>query len=367
MTRLELYDYELPEELIAQYPSAHRDESRLLIVDRANNSLADRHFSDLPAYLCEGDVLVLNDSRVIPARLIGEKQGTGAHIELFLLRQEGATWETLARPARRLKPGDSVCFGSKRELTARVLAKREDGTLIVDFAHAGEGNGKGAFLEVLQRVGSLPLPPYIRREAEALDSERYQTIYADEPGSAAAPTAGLHFTEALLAELRGRGVETAFVTLHVGLGTFRPVQTSKIEDHHMHEEFYHIPAATAQAVNQAKQEGRRVICVGTTSVRTLESAATRDSVGTPESAATSDATGTPHIQPGFGSTDIFIYPGSGSFRVTDALITNFHLPKSTLLMLVSAFYNRESILRAYEHAIAMHYRFFSYGDAMLVL
>jgi S-adenosylmethionine:tRNA ribosyltransferase-isomerase len=364
MTRLDLFDYELPEKLIAQYPAECRDGSRLLVVDRVTGTLSDRHFSDFPAYLCEGDVLVLNDSRVMHARLLGVKQGTGARIELFLLRRrEGLNvqgkppevWEALARPARRLKAGDTVRFGNELgdELAAHVICKAEDGSLTVSFECAG------VFSEILGRVGKMPLPPYIRREAQALDVERYQTVYAGEAGSAAAPTAGLHFTKSLLDELRARGVQTAFVTLHVGLGTFRPVQTATIERHHMHEEHYHISEQTAVMVNTAKREGRRVICVGTTSVRTLESAATVTLGSGVEAACT--------VRPGWGSTDIFIYPGGWNFLVTDALITNFHLPKSTLLMLVAAFYSREKILAAYAHAIQVGYRFFSYGDSMLIL
>jgi S-adenosylmethionine:tRNA ribosyltransferase-isomerase len=398
MTRLDLFDYELPEELIAQYPSERRDASRLLVVDRATGSLRDRHFSDLPEYLREGDVLVLNDSRVMHARLLGTKQGTGARIELFLLRRMGErgaasaaigesdvapaaigetdavtdaagvvlseAWEVLGRPARRLKAGDRVRFGD--ELTAHIIRKNEDGSLLASFACAAD------FPEVLERVGTVPLPPYIRRQAQELDSERYQTVYADEAGSAAAPTAGLHFTNDLLDELRQRGVQTVFVTLHVGLGTFRPVQTEAIEDHHMHEEFYHVSEQAAATINAAKRDGRRVICVGTTSVRALESAACDDASGGAALldngvAVTLDSAVVPSVKPGWGSTRIFIYPGGRGFRLTDALITNFHLPKSTLLMLVAAFHSREGMLAAYAHAVFRRYRFFSYGDAMLIL
>jgi S-adenosylmethionine:tRNA ribosyltransferase-isomerase len=354
MTRLDAFDYELPEACIAQYPAERRDASRLLVVDRASGALSDRQFTDLPAYLQEGDVLVFNDSRVMHARLLGEKEGTGARIELFLLRACGAgaqedprIWEALAKPARRLKAGDTVRFGDS--LAAEVLDKHGDGSLIVRLNHSD------TLPEVLERVGKVPLPPYIHREAQALDAERYQTVYAHDLGSAAAPTAGLHFTKEMLGQLQAAGVQTVFVTLHVGLGTFRPVQTEAIEDHQMHEEFYHIPAPTAEAITAAKREGRRVICVGTTSVRTLESA------------ASTALDGSLVIEPGWGSTSIFIYPGGRGFAVTDALLTNFHLPKSTLLMLVSAFYRREEILAAYAHAVAAGYRFFSYGDAMLIL
>jgi S-adenosylmethionine:tRNA ribosyltransferase-isomerase len=350
MTRLELFDYDLPSELIAQYPAENRDSSRLLVIDRQEGTLTDRQFSDLCEYLHEGDVLVLNDSRVMPARLLGSKQSTGAHIELFLLRrieESKETWEVLAKPARRLKPGDRVVFSEG--FRAHVLAKEEDGSLIVDFEF------EGIFLEALEQVGTVPLPPYIKRNAEPIDVQRYQTVYADELGSAAAPTAGLHFTPELLSELRDKGVEMAFVTLHVGLGTFRPVATDTIEQHQMHEEFYHIEQSVADTISAAKRERRRVVCVGTTSVRTIESAALQASDGSV------------NITSGWGSTSIFIYPDGKPFLVTDALITNFHLPKSTLLMLVSAFYTRENILEAYRHAIQEHYRFFTYGDAMLIL
>jgi len=350
MTSLELFDYFLPDELIAQYPSQVRDASRLLVVNRTDKTLADRQFTDLCEYLHSGDVLVMNDSRVIHARLFGEKLGTGARVELFLLKDMSAlhgqadTWEALLRPARRLKPGDLVRFDEN--LIARILEKGSDGSAVVLLQYSGD------LLEALNQAGRIPLPPYIKREPEALDTERYQTVYAKEPGSAAAPTAGLHFTDDLLAKLEKQGVIMEFVTLHVGLGTFRPVQAENIEDHQMHEEFYHISPAVAQSINQAKAEGRRVVCVGTTSVRTLESAV---------------CDGCNSIQAGWGSTRLFIYPGSQTFKITDALITNFHLPKSSLLMLVSAFYDREGILEAYQHAIKQRYRFFSYGDAMMIV
>jgi S-adenosylmethionine:tRNA ribosyltransferase-isomerase len=364
MTRIDLFDYELPEELIAQYPAECRDASRLLVIDRADGSLSDRRFSDLPDYLREGDVLVLNDSRVMRARLRGEKEGSGTPVELFLLRPCGAgspgasggasrgdpeTWEALARPARRLRPGDTLRFGGG--LAVQVLRKHDDGVLSVRLSP----DGGRTLRELLERVGMVPLPPYIRREAQPLDAQRYQTVYAHEPGSAAAPTAGLHFTDELLGRLREAGVRTAFVTLHVGLGTFRPVQTEVIEEHRMHEEVYHIPTGTAEAIAAAKRDGRRVICVGTTSVRALESAACVDGAGGLA------------VEAGWGSTDIFIYPGGRSFAVADALITNFHLPRSTLLMLVAAFHSREGMLAAYAHAVAEGYRFFSYGDAVLIL
>ncbi|MDR3364166.1 MAG: tRNA preQ1(34) S-adenosylmethionine ribosyltransferase-isomerase QueA [Clostridiales Family XIII bacterium] len=367
-----LFDYELPEKLIAQYPAPERDASRLLVVDRATGATEDRFFSDLPQYLRAGDVLVFNDSRVVKARLIGEKEGTGARIELFLVKRlsvggasrgaEHEEWETLARPARRLHIGDRVFFGAeggpfapgdaaRPPLAAEVTGKTDDGFVHVRF------HCEGVFLEALERLGHIPLPPYIRRGDEASDAERYQTVYAAAPGSAAAPTAGLHFTENLLGRLRGKGVETVFVTLHVGLGTFRPVQTDAIEDHKMHTEPYRISEDARLRINRAKSDGRRVICVGTTSVRALESASVWDHEGG-------------RYIPGcraYGDTDIFIYPGGRKFFMADGLITNFHLPKSTLLMLVSAFAGREKTLEVYGEAIRKGYRFFSYGDAMLIL
>ncbi|MDR1795951.1 MAG: tRNA preQ1(34) S-adenosylmethionine ribosyltransferase-isomerase QueA [Clostridiales Family XIII bacterium] len=343
--KVDLFDYELPEALIAQQPAARRDASRLLVVHRVDGRTEDRLFSDLPDYLRAGDVLVLNDSRVMKARLLGEKVGTGGRVELFLLRPCGLLWECLARPARRLKAGDRVVFADF--LSAVVQEKRDGGFVLARF------DAEGDFQDALDRAGHVPLPPYIRRADGAQDAERYQTVYAREAGSAAAPTAGLHFTPELLGRIRGKGVETAFVTLHVGLGTFRPVQAEDVEGHRMHTEAYHVPEEAAQAVNRAKSEGRRVVCVGTTSVRTLESAA--DSAGA-------------GVRAGWGETDIFLYPGGpNAFRVTDALITNFHLPKSTLLMLVSAFYDREKVLAVYAEAVRKGYRFFSYGDAMFLL
>ena len=330
MTGIDLFDYSLPEELIAQRPAEERDASRLLVVDRKTGKTEHRRFSDLPEYLQAGDVLVLNDSRVIKARLYGEKEGTGARIELLLTRQlDGKLWEALARPAKRLRENDRIVFGDGFAVV--VAGKGEDGFVRVRFDCEDFNGG-------LDRYGHTPLPPYIKRDDEEGDEERYQTVYAREPGSAAAPTAGLHFTDDLLKKLRGKGVEIVFVTLHVGLGTFRPVQTDNIEDHKMHEEFYHISDETREKIDRAE----RVICVGTTSVRAIES-------------------------DGDGSTDIFFYPGGRQFKKTDALITNFHLPKSTLLMLVSAFYDREKVLEVYEEAIKERYRFYSYGDAMLVL
>jgi len=362
MTDTLLFDYELPEELIAQYPTERRDASRLLVVDRSTGKTEDRHFSDLPEYLRAGDVLIFNDSRVIKARLIGERLPTGARVELFLLRrfQNGDpewdhglydVWECLAKPGKRLKEGDRVRFGE--ELSATVVSKLSGGSVLAMF----ETPSGRTFEEALAVVGHTPLPPYIRRTDESADEERYQTVYAKEPGSAAAPTAGLHFTDELLERLRGKGVETVFITLHVGLGTFKPVQTENIEEHKMHVEYYQIDEDARTRINRAKSEGRRVICVGTTSVRTLESAGVWDHEGgryIPERNM-------------IGGTDIFIYPGGREILMADGLITNFHLPKSTLLMLVSAFYDREKMLEIYKGAIEKRYRFFSYGDAMLIL
>ncbi|MDR1815531.1 MAG: tRNA preQ1(34) S-adenosylmethionine ribosyltransferase-isomerase QueA [Clostridiales Family XIII bacterium] len=360
--KVDLFDYALPEALIAQRPAERRDASRLLVFDRASGRTEDRLFSDLPEYLRAGDVLVLNDSRVLKARLLGEKAGTGGRVEVFLLREEGGVWECLARPARRLRVGDRILFaedarqaladGRAVGLAAEVLAKGEGGVVTVRFEDgAGKPLDAGGVYAAVERVGHMPLPPYIKRADEDADAQRYQTVYAREPGSAAAQTAGLHFTEELLARIRAAGVHIAAVTLHVGLGTFRPVQSEDVEGHTMHTEVYHIPQETADAIGAAKTCGRRVVCVGTTSVRTVESAFVDGAV-----------------KAGYGETDIFLYPGGPSgFRVTDALVTNFHLPKSTLLMLVAAFAGRERILRVYEEAVAKGYRFFSYGDAMLLL
>ncbi|MDR0576173.1 MAG: tRNA preQ1(34) S-adenosylmethionine ribosyltransferase-isomerase QueA [Candidatus Accumulibacter sp.] len=357
---VELFDYRLPEELIAQRPAPERDASRLLVCAAGDRPFAHRRFSDLPDHLRAGDVLVFNDSRVIRARLIGEREGTGGRVELFLLQRHASgdpareqercdVWQTLAKPAKRLRAGDRVLFGG---LAATVMRKSPDGSLIVRFAPPpGED-----FDAALERLGHIPLPPYIRRADDAEDARRYQTVYASAPGSAAAPTAGLHFTPDLLDRLRAQGVETVFVTLHVGLGTFRPVKTERVEDHAMHTEHYHIGEDAARRINLARQENRRIICVGTTAVRALESASRRDHAGNRR------------VPAGWGSTDIFIYPGHNDrFFMVKGLITNFHLPKSTLLMLVSAFMGREETLRAYREAVRERYRFFSYGDAMLLL
>ena len=332
--------FDLPEELIAQTPLEKRDESRLLCLDKNTGSMEHRHFYDLPDLLQEGDCLVLNNSRVLPARLIGTRP-TGGAIELVLLRDLGDNrWECLSRPGRKTKPGQHILFGNG-ELEAIVEETAPGGNRIVRFLY------EGIFLEVLERLGRMPLPPYIRAELE--NPERYQTVYAKELGSAAAPTAGLHFTQELLETIRAKGVRTEFITLHVGLGTFRPVKEDEIEDHEMHSEFCMIPPETAEAVNTAKKNGGRIIAVGTTSCRTLESFAKDD--GT--------------LEPSSGWTDIFIYPGY-RFKCIDALITNFHLPESTLIMLVSALAGREHILNAYRTAVENRYRFFSFGDAMLI-
>ena len=332
--------FDLPEELIAQTPLEKRDESRLLCLDKNTGSMEHRHFYDLPDLLQEGDCLVLNNSRVLPARLIGARP-TGGAIELVLLRDLGDNrWECLSRPGRKTKPGQHILFGNG-ELEAIVEETAPGGNRIVRFLY------EGIFLEVLERLGRMPLPPYIRAELE--NPERYQTVYAKELGSAAAPTAGLHFTQELLETIRAKGVRTEFITLHVGLGTFRPVKEDEIEDHEMHSEFCMIPPETAEAVNTAKKNGGRIIAVGTTSCRTLESFAKDD--GT--------------LEPSSGWTDIFIYPGY-RFKCIDGLITNFHLPESTLIMLVSALAGREHILNAYHTAVENRYRFFSFGDAMFI-
>ena len=332
--------FDLPEELIAQTPIAQRDASRLMLLDRQTGAIQHRHFYDLPEYLRKGDCLVLNDSRVLPARLIGARP-TGGSIELVLLRDLGENrWECLSRPGRKTRPGQEIFFGNG-ELKAVVEEVTTGGNRIVRFLY------EGIFLEILEKLGRMPLPPYIREELK--DPERYQTIYSRALGSAAAPTAGLHFTSELLDTIRSRGVSVVFVTLHVGLGTFRPVKEDEIEDHEMHAEYCMIPEETARAVNAAKGNGHRVIAVGTTSCRTLESFAGEDG----------------KLQPCSGWTDIFIYPGY-RFKCIDALVTNFHLPESTLIMLVSALAGRENVLQAYQTAVQERYRFFSFGDAMFI-
>lgn len=339
MNKSDFY-FDLPEELIAQTPLQKRDTSRLLHLDKQTGEIDHRHFYDIKNYLHEGDCLVLNNSRVLPARLIGCRP-TGGSIELVLLRDLGdGKWECLSRPGRKTRPGQEIIFGNG-ELTATVLSVIEGGNRIVQF------NYEGVFLEVLERLGKMPLPPYIKEELQ--DSERYQTVYSKELGSAAAPTAGLHFTEELLDEIKAMGVKVCFVTLHVGLGTFRPVKADKIEDHEMHSEFCIVPEDTAKTITETKKNGGRIVCVGTTSCRTVESFANED--GT--------------MDPSSGWTNIFIYPGY-KFKCLDALITNFHLPESTLIMLVSALAGRENVLNAYKTAVEEKYRFFSFGDAMFI-
>ena len=347
--KIEDFDYELPEELIAQKPSERRDDARLLVVHRDTGQTEHKRFYDILDYLKEGDCLVMNDSKVIPARLFGVKENTGAKVEFLLIkRKEGDIWETMVRPGRRLKPGDVVIFSEEPLMKANIKDYGDDGTRIVEFEY------DGLFMERLEELGSMPLPPYIERAGDDSDKERYQTVYCREEGSVAAPTAGLHFTEEILKKAQEKGVETIYVTLHVGIGTFRPVKCENIEDHSMHFEEYHISEESAEKINRAKREGRRIISVGTTSTRTLESAAYYD-----------EGAGCMQVKRGDGNTGIFIYPGY-EFKIIDSLITNFHLPKSTLLMLISALYDREKILDVYREAIEKRYRFFSYGDAMFI-
>ena len=333
--------FDLPQELIAQTPLDRRDASRLLCLDRSSGAMEHKFFYNLPELLQPGDCLVLNDSRVLPARLIGHRLPGGGVCEILLLTQrEPDLWECLVRPGKKLRPGALVSFGDG-ELTAVVESEVIDGNRLVRFSY------QGIFLEILDRLGEMPLPPYIKEKLQ--DRERYQTVYSKEPGSAAAPTAGLHFTNQLLSQIRDRGVHVCYVTLHVGLGTFRPVKEEDILDHEMHSEFCIIPEETARIVNETKRTGGRVIAVGTTSCRTLESFAAADGM----------------LKPCSGWTNIFIYPGY-AFRCIDALVTNFHLPESTLIMLVSALAGRENILNAYREAVKLRYRFFSFGDAMFI-
>ena len=332
--------YDLPEELIAQTPLEKRDTSRLLCLNRETGEWEHKHFYDIINYLNPGDCLVMNDSRVLPARLLGHRP-TGGAVEVLLLRDLGdRCWECLCKPGRKMQVGSEVIFGNG-ELTATVRAVQEDGNRVVEFHYTG------IFLEVLERLGKMPLPPYIKAELE--DQERYQTVYSREVGSAAAPTAGLHFTQELLDAIRAKGVQTAFVTLHVGLGTFRPVKTEEVLEHHMHSELCMMNDETAAILNKTRAAGGRIVCVGTTSCRTLESLVNEDGTFAAKSRW----------------TDIFIYPGY-RFKAMDALITNFHLPESTLVMLVSAFAGRETILAAYAEAVKERYRFFSFGDAMYI-
>lgn len=350
------FDYYLPEELIAQKPADRRDCSRLLVVHRDTGRTEHRHFYDIIDYLKAGDCLVLNNSKVLPARLYGVKEKTGAKVEFLLIkRMEGDTWETMVRPGRKLKPGDIVVFSQEPLLKAVIKDFGTDGTRIVEFEY------DGVFMERLEEIGSMPLPPYIERSSDTEDRDRYQTVYCREEGSVAAPTAGLHFTEELLEKAEDKGVELVYVTLHVGIGTFRPVKCENIEDHTMHFEEYSISEESAEVINRAKREGRRIISVGTTSTRTVESAAYFDA----DVQTAGGETGCWQVKSGEGSTGIFIYPGY-EFRIIDSLITNFHLPKSTLLMLISALYDREKILEVYDEAVREKYRFFSYGDAMFI-
>ena len=339
--------YDLPKELIAQDPLEDRSSSRLLKLDRTTGEVSHDVFSHIGTYLKAGDVLVINDTRVIPARLYGARRESGGKIEILLLKRLTDTdWECLVKPGKKCRTGAQLVFGEmesgKPVLEAEIVDVLDDGNRIIRFQY------EGIFEEILDQLGEMPLPPYIHNQLE--DKTRYNTVYAKYDGSAAAPTAGLHFTEELLAEIKNKGITIAPVTLHVGLGTFRPVKAEIVEDHDMHSEFYSVTEETAAIINKAKEEGRRVICVGTTSCRTIESAA--DRIG--------------HIKAGSGWTDIFIYPGY-TFKLMDGLITNFHLPESTLVMLVSAFAGRERVLAAYEEAVRERYRFFSFGDAMIIL
>lgn len=344
MTALKKSDFffELPEELIAQDPLADRSASRLLVLHKDSGETAHRIFKDITQYLKPGDCLVLNNTKVIPARLIGKKEDTGAAVEVLLLkRREKDVWETLVKPGKKCRPGTKLVFG-EGVLKAEVLETVEEGNRLIRFSY------EGIFEEVLDKLGEMPLPPYITHKLT--DKNRYQTVYAKYDGSAAAPTAGLHFTAELLQQIESMGVKTAYVTLHVGLGTFRPVKTDNILEHHMHSEYYEVSEEAAEKINLTKAEGGRIVCVGTTSCRTVESAAGEDG----------------RVSAGCGNTEIFIYPGY-RFKVLDALITNFHLPESTLVMLVSALAGREKVLAAYAEAVRENYRFFSFGDAMLVI
>ena len=334
--------YDLPEELIAQDPLEDRTASKLLVLDRKTGAVKHKIFSDVIDYLTEGDCLVINNTRVIPARLIGEKEGTGGKVEVLLLkRRANDVWETLVKPGKKLKPGAKITFGDGR-LRAEVLEVVEEGNRLVKFYY------EGIFEEILDSLGEMPLPPYITHKLE--DKEMYQTVYAKFDGSAAAPTAGLHFTKELLNKIEEKGIKIASITLHVGLGTFRPVKVDDVNSHHMHTEWYEVNAEAAEIINETKRNGGRVICVGTTSCRTIESVA--------------DENG--YMKAKTGETDIFIYPGY-KFKIMDGLITNFHLPESTLVMLVSAFAGKENVLAAYETAVKERYRFFSFGDAMILI
>ncbi len=340
------FDYDLPMELIAQYPSQKRDEARLLVVNRSTGEIQHKKFYDILDYLRPGDCLVMNDSKVLPARMYGVKKETGAKAEILLIKRlAGDRWEAMVKPGKKLKPGSTIVFSDEpgKTMEADILDFSDDGTRVIEFRYDGD------FHQRLDENGNIPLPPYIERSAEELDKQMYQTVYCREEGSVAAPTAGLHFTEELLQKAIEKGIKLAYVTLHVGIGTFRPVKCDVVEDHHMHFEEYFITPENAEIINNTKKAGGRVISVGTTSTRTMESAADENGI----------------LVPGSGSTDIFIYPGY-KFKIVDNLITNFHLPKSTLLMLISAMYDREKMLDVYREAVAEKYHFFSYGDAMFI-
>ncbi len=335
------FNFYLPEELIAQDPLEDRSSSRLLVLDKETGELEHKVFKDIIDYLNAGDCLVINNTKVIPARLIGEREGTGAKVEILLLkRQKNDVWETLVKPGKKAKVGDRISFGDGL-LIGEIIKVVDEGNRLVKFYY------EGIFEEILDKLGQMPLPPYITHQLK--DKNRYQTVYAKYEGSAAAPTAGLHFTKELLEQIAAKGITIANVTLHVGLGTFRPVKVDNILEHHMHSEFYHIEEEEAEKINNTKKNGGRIICVGTTSCRTVESAAGEDGM----------------VKPGSNNTEIFIYPGY-KFKVLDALITNFHLPESTLIMLVSALAGREHVLHAYDVAVKERYRFFSFGDAMFI-
>ena len=369
--------YDLPQELIAQDPLEKRDNSRLMVIHRDTGEIEHKHFHDITEYLNPGDCLVINDTKVIPARLLGEKEGTGAAIEVLLLKNKGDNvWECLVKPGKKMKPGARVLFGVETEnkgtaeegndensdgfkkaiLTGEVLDVVEEGNRLIKFTY------EGIWEEVLDSLGEMPLPPYITHKLE--DKNRYQTVYAKNTGSAAAPTAGLHFTEELLKQIEDMGVKIARLTLHVGLGTFRPVKVEKIEDHHMHTEYYELSQEAADIINETRRKGGRGISVGTTSTRTMETVGTAQGLHKVTSCESYDESN--ELKPASGWTNIFIYPGY-EFKVVDSLITNFHLPESTLIMLVSAFYEREGVMKAYEEAVKERYRFFSFGDAMILL
>lgn len=344
--KLDLFDYNLPKERIAQHPCEKRDESKLMVLNMKNNSIEHRKFKDILEYIKPDDCLVFNNSKVLPARLLGKKKNTGADVEFLLIKRiEGDYWKSMVRPGKKLKPGDEVVFSDS--LFAKIIDFAESGLRIIEFQY------EGMFTERLEEVGHMPLPPYIERISDDEDSERYQTVYCKYNGSVAAPTAGLHFTDELIEHAQEKRINLAFLTLHVGIGTFRPVKTEEVEEHEMHFEEYEISEEAADTINQTIKKGGRIFAVGTTSTRCLESASKKNKAGLRE------------IISGRNKTDIFIYP-SYEFKVVDCLVTNFHLPKSTLLMLVSALYDREKIIEAYETAVEEEYRFFSYGDAMLI-